>query len=201
MKRKISQASILFLLLGMCIGLSSCVKDEEAILVPKTLTEYQQQMNQFVTSEIALVDSCVVGYNQGNYMVASASSFNSYKTAYLTALTAADTTINSNYVTIAQIVATNITLSTPGKNFHGKLFISDRRSLNDSIVAANTLNSATLVGTASGQVPQAAKTAFTTAITTATTIRDASATIERQVLAADTALYVSKQTFMTAIIP
>lgn len=52
--------------------------------------------------------------------------------------------------------------------------------LHYGINTAVALNTATLVGTTTGKVPQAAKTAFTTAITTATTQRDAKTTTVTQ---------------------
>ncbi len=181
-------------------GLSSCTVDEPIVVVPKTVDQYVAQFREYVASERTNLDTCKVGYNKGNFAQISATSFNSYTTAYRTALKADSAVIVSPGVTIAQLVTANQTLAVPGKAFWGKINISDRRPLNDLIVASNALNTATVVGTTVGQVPQAAKTAFTTAIATATTTRDALTTIDRQVSDGVTALNAAKQAFTDAIV-
>jgi len=115
-------------------------------------------------------------------------------------LLAAEATLTKPELTIANIIESNKSLAVPGKAFTSSLWISDRRPLNDAIVDAETLNTTTLVGTAKGEVAQDAKTAFSTAITEAKTIRGASTTIERQVSAAVTALSEAKLAFTNAII-
>jgi len=130
----------------------------------------------------------------------SKTSFVSYSAAYLTALIADSAVIAKPNVTIAELVVANTSLSVPGKAFWGKINISDRRALNDLIVTATTLNTSAAVGSLTGNVSQAAKTAFTTAISTATTTRDALTTIDRQVADGITALNVSIKAFTDAII-
>jgi hypothetical protein len=182
------------------IGFVSCSKDRETEVIPKTLEEYKQQMSQFITSEKSITEACKIGYNKGDFKVGSTSNFTPYKTAYLSALTIADTLVNRAGVTIAEIMASNKLLTTPGKNFNGSRFISDRRPLVDPIIAAEALNTATTVGTATGQVPQDAKTAYTTAITTAKATRDATTTIDRQVTDGVKLLDQATTTFKAAII-
>lgn len=188
------------LVLLASLGFVSCSKDEETVIVPRTTEDYRLQMSEFVAFEKAVVDSCVIGYNKGNFKVSATSNFNNYKTAYLTVLNFADSVLNNDSVTISQIVAANKTLAQPGKNFNGSQFISDRRPLVDPIIAAEALNVATPIGTDPGQVPQDAKTAYTAAITAAKATRDASTTIDRQVEDGVKILDEATKTFNSAII-
>jgi len=197
----IKKISLLFLLtlLGGFV-LSSCKVDEPTIITPKTSDQYIKEFTQFVTSESATVRNCKVGYDKGNFTPVSTTSFASYKAAYLTALIADSAVIAKPNVTIAELVIANTSLAVPGKAFWGKINISDRRPLNDLIATATTLNNNAVVGSLTGNVSQAAKTAFTSAITTATTTRDALTTIDRQVTDGITALNVSIKAFTDAII-
>jgi hypothetical protein len=197
----IKKISLLFLLtlLGGFV-LSSCKVDEPTVITPKTSDQYIKEFTQFVTSESATVRNCKVGYDKGNFTPVSTTSFASYKAAYLTALIADSAVIAKPNVTIAELVIANTSLAVPGKAFWGKINISDRRPLNDLIATATTLNNNAVVGSLTGNVSQAAKTAFTSAITTATTTRDALTTIDRQVTDGITALNVSIKAFTDAII-
>ncbi|MFT3753745.1 MAG: hypothetical protein QM800_13005 [Paludibacter sp.] len=196
---KLINISKLFILLGFAIwSLNSCSADEETIIIPKTVEEYQQQMKQFVDSQIVIVKQCVIGYNKGDFK--SATNFDAYKADYLAALRTDSAIIVKPDVTIAELVAGNKLLAIPGKNFNGSLWISDRRPLNDSIIAAEALNAATLTGTTTGSVPEEAKTTFTAAIAKAKTVRSASTTIERQVNEANVTLTAAKKVFVLAII-
>ena len=199
--KHIKKISLLFLLtlLGGFV-LSSCKVDEPTIITPKTSDQYIKEFTQFVTSESATVRNCKVGYDKGNFTPVSTTSFASYKAAYLTALIADSAVIAKPNVTIAELVIANTSLAVPGKAFWGKINISDRRPLNDLIATATTLNNNAVVGSLTGNVSQAAKTAFTSAITTATTTRDALTTIDRQVTDGITALNVSIKAFTDAII-
>ena len=188
------------MILSVMIVLNSCNADEETTIIPKTLDEYKIQLSEFVVSQKIVVNDCVIGFNKGNFKVGSTSSFDSYKTAYLTVLDAAEVVLNAPDVTIERIVATNKTLAVPGKAFNSSLFISDRRTLNDSIVVSESLNTAIIVGTETNQVADSSKVSFTTAITKAKSARDASTTIERQVDEAVTALGDAKKIFIKAII-
>ncbi len=186
------------LIVSIVILFTACSSDDENVITPKTLEQYKLELSTFISSEKNIVENCVVGYNKGDFK--STTNYDAYKSAYLTALLAAEATLTKPELTIANIIEANKSLAVPGKAFTSSLWISDRRPLNDAIVDAETLNTATLVGTAKGEVAQDAKTAFSTAITEAKTIRGASTTIERQVSAAVTALSEAKLAFTNAII-
>jgi hypothetical protein len=184
-----------------CVVFNSCqTSDEPTVVVPKTLDQYKAEFGQFVDSQIVAATTCVVGYNKGNFKVTSQSKFSQYQSAYLTVLNSAKAVLAKTDLKISDIVQANTSLTTAGKNFTGSLWISDRRPLNDSITVCNTLNTATLAGTSTGQVPQDAKTTFTAAIATAVATRDAATTIDRQVKDGVTALSAAKTAFKSAII-
>jgi hypothetical protein len=204
--KKINIKSCLLLsaiLVVSVVFITSCVKDKDAEdpVIPKTMEEYKSGLLAFVSSEKALLDTCIIGYNKYDFKVASTASFTPYKTAYKLVLDTAYARLNRSGITIADIVAIDKTLSIPGKAFWGALFLSDRRPLNDSIVSSEALNAATIVGTGPGQVLQDPKTTFTAAITTAKSTRDATVTIERQIPPAITKLEDAENVFRAAIIP
>lgn len=142
-----------------------------AAIIPATIDAYVTRSKEYISAQKTLVDGSVAGYNKGEYNV-------TVRTNYSTALTAASAVAEKSGVTYDELSAALTTLIVPRTAFVP--LISDRRSLNDSIVVATALNTATTVGTAPGQVAQAAKTTFTTAITTATTARDLPATTDGQ---------------------
>jgi hypothetical protein len=164
-----------------------------AAIIPSAIGEYQTKAKTYVAAEKIFVETCSVGYNKDDYNATQ-------QTAYLAVLVAASTIVNNAASTYADISAALNTLPTPGKAFYASKFICDRRPLNDIIIVCQTLYTATVVGTAAGQVPAAAKTTFNTAITTAVTARDKATTTEGQVKAAVYALSVAKTTFIAAII-
>jgi hypothetical protein len=189
----------LSVLLALAYSFSACKSnDGEEVIVPKSLEQYKLEMTLFVASEKAIVEKCVVGYNKGDFK--STTNYDIYKAGYLEVLVAAEAVLGKTDVTIAEIVAANKTLTTPGKAFNGSLWISDRRPLNDAIVAAETLDAATLEGNEKGQAPTQAKKAFADALLLAKTVRGASTTIDRQVTEAVTKLGEAKQVFLNAII-
>jgi hypothetical protein len=196
-----SHLLIISILIIFAVILSSCNKENEEVVIPRTIEDYKLVLSQFVTSEKALLDTCVIGYNKYNFKVASTANFTPYKTAYKTVLDTAYARLNRAGITIADIVALDKTLSIPGKAFWGSLFTSDRRPLNDSIVKEEAFNAATIVGTGAGQVLQDAKTVYTAAITAAKATRDATVTIDRQVAAAIVKLEDAEKVFVAAIIP
>jgi len=195
---KKSMRYLLIVFLGICIN--SCTVDEPTSVTPKSNDQFVLQFSQFVSSEMTKVYSCKVGYDKGDFTPVSTSSFATLTNTYLASLKADSAVIAKPNVTINEIVAANNKLVVPGKAFWGKINISDRRPLNDSIVAATTLNSSTLVGASVGNVGQDAKTVFTTAIATATTSRDALTTIDRQVKTSIDLLTAAKTVFKSAII-
>ena len=195
---------LFLLLLNFTIGINSCAKDGMIEVTPKTLPEYIAQMGPFVNSELPVVRNCVVGYDKNNYSASlnavTATALTTVKAAYLVALRADSALIVSPTVTIPQLVAGNLTLGAPGKVFWTGINLCDKRPLNDAIVAANTLNTATLSGTTPGTIPLAAKTTFTTAIAAATTTRDAATTtIDRQITEAIAKLADATTVFKSAI--
>lgn len=178
----IKKIFMLFSLLGIIIGNNSCSTDEETVIVPKTLEQYKQEFSQFVSMEKEKVQNCKMGYNKGDFKYSSDSTnFNTLRVNYLDVLLAAEAVLAKPDLTIADIVNANKTLADPGKQFNSNLWISDRRPLNDAIVVAQELLTATPEGTEPGQAPAEARTAFSDAITAAKQVRDSSYTIERQV--------------------
>ena len=193
---------LFFVLTLLCgIGFSSCTVDEPIIVTPKTLDQYVTKYGTAVKAEIKFVDTCKVGYNKNNFTVVSTSSFATYRANYLAALRADSAIIFSPTVTIAQIIAGNYTLATPGKLFRAKINITDVRELNDSIVAATNFVNAAVVGTSAGNVFQADKTIFSNAIANAILTRDALTTIDRQVKTAISSLTTAKTAFKATILP
>lgn len=195
---------LLLLALILGIGVSSCTKEQVFNETPKTLEEYIAQMKPFVNAELPIVRNSVVGYDKNNYSVSlnavTATSLVLVKAAYLTALKADSALIVSPNVTIPQLVAGNQTLGAPGKVFWTGINLCDKRPLNDAVVAANALNTATLAGTTPGTVAQAAKTTFVSAIAAATTTRDAvTTTLDRQVTDAISKLADATTVFKAAI--
>jgi hypothetical protein len=198
---KIKKYLKLLLVFGILAMFGGCSSDNETISVPKPFDQYKQDYTQFVTSELTKVQKCVMGYNKGDFKYSSdTTNYHNYKVAYQTALVAAQTVLAKTDLTISDIVNSDETLAVPGKNFNSSLLISDRRPLNDAIVAAQTLLSATPVGTASGQVSADAATAYTDAITAAKKVRDTSTTIDRQVTDAVTQLNAATTIFKASII-
>ena len=187
------------LMVSLVIWSSSCTKDEEAAQ-PKSVEEHRQELTLFATTEKAMVDSTVIGYDKGNFMVASTSKFASQKAAYLKVLDTALALVVRPNITMKNITDTYKSFGVPGQAFHNSLFISDRRPLNDLVVECELLNASTAVGTATGQVSEAAKADFTKAIADAKKTRDLITNIDRQIAEGVTILTTAKQTFEAAII-
>jgi hypothetical protein len=205
MKKMTNQYShiALSILIAALVTLSACTKDRngEDPVILKTTEDYQTALLSLVSSEKVLLDTCIIGYNKFDFKVASTANFTPYKTAYKTVLDTAYARLNRAGITIAAIVAIDKTLSIPGKSFRDNLFLSDRRVLNDSIVAEEAFNASVIVGTGPGQVLQGPKTTFTSAITAAKSTRDASVTIDRQIPPAIQKLDDAEAVFRSAIIP
>lgn len=195
---KTSKIFSLVLIFSLTFSLWSCAGEEETVIIPKTLEQYKQEMLDFVNSQIVIVDNTVVGYNKGDFR--SATNYEPYTTAYKARLSTALANLQKDGLTIAQVVQINTSLSVDGKNFQSNLYISDRRPLNDVIVECEALDVATAEGTAAGQAPAAAKTAFLNAITAAKVVRNATTTIDRQVTDEVTKLNAAKLAFQNAIV-
>jgi len=200
MKRiSLNQILPVLLILAFTAGISSCTKDE-TLIVQKTLEERKLELKQFAAADTFMVNHTVIGYDKGNFMVASTSKFASYKSSYLTKLNAAIAIADNPDATMKMVLDAFKSFGVPGQAFQRSLFISDRRPLNDIYVTCSALRDATLVGTAVGQVSQADKDTFTAAINRAKTWRDLSTTIERQVTDEVKLLNDAKTVFEAAII-
>lgn len=187
------------LLAAFVISIVGCTTDEAGtVIIPKTVEQYKSEFAAFVSSEKTKVETCVVGFDKGNFRTSS--KFDAIKADYLTVLNAAELVLAKSYITIPDIINADKTLATPGKAFAAEYYLTDRRALNDSIVAYEALNTATPAGTEVGQVPTADKTTFTTAITTAKTTRSLISAIDRQVKEATEKLYAAKLAFKAAIV-
>ncbi|MCU0474382.1 MAG: hypothetical protein MUC93_13640 [Bacteroidales bacterium] len=184
------------LFLGFVAGFTACSSDEE--IIPKTLEEYQTELSAIITSEIAKVQNCVVGYDKGNFK--SELLFADYRYNYMSALVSAEATLAKPDLTIVDIVAANKAIAVPGKAFNDNLYISDRRPIHELIVICDTLIAHTPEGIAVGQAPAAERNTFIAAISRAKTIRSTSTTIERQVLEAVEVLNQALTVFQSAII-
>ncbi len=196
---RLSRAVILVLSVAAIALFPGCMADEgETEIIPKTLEQYRRELSDFIAGEKSKAETCVVGYNKGDFKTAA--TFDATRSAYLAALTAAEAALDKPGLTVSDMVAINKTLAVPGKAFVSNLWISDRRPLNDAIVAAEELNANTPEGTNKGEAPAAAKTAFTDAIGKARAVRGSSYTIERQVTEAVENLAAAKQAFQNAII-
>jgi hypothetical protein len=182
--------------LAIVISATSCQKDE--VVVPKTLEEYKTELSSLVTSEKTKVENCVVGYDKGNFK--GETNFQDYKYNYMLELVAAEEVLAKPDLTIADIVAANKALTSPGNDFNSSLFISDRRPLQEEIVYCDTLRVHTPEGTETGQAPAAARNTFIAAISDAKSVRDRSTTIDRQVSEAVDALKQSLVDFQNSII-
>jgi hypothetical protein len=184
----------------ICIGFSACtMKDELTVIPPKSLEEYKIQMTEFLDKEKMTVDSAKVGYNKNNFKTKTDSTTN--KGIYLAAIEAAKAIVSKADVKIAEIATADKSLSTAGKAFWAALWLSDRRELNDSIMAATALNNSIIAGSLAGQVLNDAKTAFSTAISKATSTRGATLSVDMQIKTAISLLSDAKKTFQAAVIP
>ena len=144
-------------------------------IIPLDFNAFLSKSKAYVTAQKALVEASVAGFNKGDYMPLT-------RTNYLTVILAANDSVNKAGISHVSISKALTNMIAPKAAFLP--FVADHRPLNDTIVLAETLNPTFIVGTAKGQVVTAAKTAFTTAITTAKTARDNVALTEGATLAA-----------------
>lgn len=185
-------------MLIVLVGAFACSADDETVINPKTLEQYKQEHLEFVTSQLDLVNNCVLGYNKGDFRLVS--SYDSYTSNYRSVLEAALVVLNDPEVTITDIALMNKTLATPGKAFINALYISDRRPIHELVLTCEALHAATEEGSAVGQASPEAKAVFATAIDDAKTARDAITTVERQVTEAVDELNQAKTAFEAAIV-
>ena len=169
----------LILLIG--IGFSACT--EEETVVPKTVEEYLDELSIIVSTEKAAVENCVVGYNKGDFKVFEEADFDTVTNRYMDSLLLAEEIMATPNVTIEDLVYANWALTTPGDEFWSRVFISDRRPLQEVIVYCDTLRVNTPVGTEPGQAPYKADSIFGAAISVAKYWRNLASTIDLQVAA------------------
>lgn len=186
-----------FLLLTVVVLMGACSTDEETVIVPKTLEQYKQELQAFVTSQITFIDNCVVGYNKGDFR--SSTNYEPYSTAYKAKLLAVLTTLDKPDLAITDIVSAYKSFADEGKLYQAEIFISDRRPLHELIVACEALNTATPDGSAPGNVNPADRAPFVDAITAAKAKRSASALVQRQVQEEVDKLNAAKTAFENAI--
>ncbi|MDO9633577.1 MAG: hypothetical protein Q7J05_00855 [Paludibacter sp.] len=177
----------------------ACTMEEETVIIPKTLEQYKQEFQEFVTSQIDFVDNCVNGYNKGDFR--STINYGPYTTNYKTKLVAALAVLDKADLKIEDIAKAYTTFAAEGKLYQAEIFISDRRPLHELIVACDALNTATPDGSSSGSVNPADRVPFAAAIAAAKVKRTATALVERQVQEEVDKLNAAKQAFESAIIP
>ena len=185
-----------FTILG--IVFTGCEMERETEITPKTLEQYKADLSGIVSSEKAIVENCVVGYNKGDFR--NETLFPEYTADYLAALVAAEAVLAKPDLTIADIMAANYDLSSPGKLFNDELFISDRRPIHELIIYCDTLRVHTPIGTEAGSAPQEAHDQFNAAIVEAKGVRSRGTTIERQVTEAVDKLNPELEIFENAIV-
>jgi hypothetical protein len=186
------------LIIGIGIGFVACDADSEDEVIPKTLDEYKTELSDLITSEKAIVQKCIVGYNKGDFK--DGTLFTDYTYNYMAALVEAEKILAKPDLTIANVMTANKLISPSGKLFNDNLFISDRRPLNNLIGVCDTLYVHTPEGNQPGMAPAEARSQFKSDISAAKTVRDRSSTIERQVTEAVEELTKDLATFKMAII-
>jgi len=174
------------LLIKMAVDtLTKAKKTFIAAIIPANIADFVSRSKAYVTTEKNKVESSVAGYNQGEYPALT-------RTNYLNVVLAAYDAVNSATPAYEVISLTLTNMIAPKAAFLP--FIADHRSLNDTILLAETLSPTFVIGTAKGQVVSAAKTTFTTAITTAKTARE---TVSLTVGATNAARYKMGQAIFT----
>lgn len=186
----------LILLMGM--GFSACTEKEA--VVPKTVEDYKNELNNIVSSDKAAVENCVVGYNKGDFKVAEASNFDTVTNRYMDSLLLAQEIMANPNVSIDELVYANYAITVPGDEYWNRVFISDRRPLQEEIVYCDTLRVNTPVGTDTGQAPYEADSIFGAAISQAKSWRNLASTIDRQVISEVDSLHQELLIYEEAII-
>jgi hypothetical protein len=168
------------LILIMAIGFSAC--EEDAEIVPKTLEQYKSEFSDLVSSEIEAVENCERAYGIGDFYTTE-EVFDSVTSVYLDSLLVAEEVLAQVDVTIADIILANENLTIAGNVFNGKIYKSDRTSLNELIVECEGMRDTTQVGYYYSQCPPLADSIFGVAIEWASFWRGTITTLERQVTA------------------
>lgn len=153
----------------MLIGFSACEKEETVEEI--TVEEYKNELSLLVSSEKEIVQNTTLGYNVGE-IFASDSVFDVITGDYLDSLIVAEGIISIPDVTFEELYYANFAITAVGRRFHGKVFIADKRALNDLIGECDTLRTNTPVGDGPGEAPFEADSVFGVAISEAMIIRN-----------------------------
>ena len=183
----------------VAIALTFYSCDSDSDVVPKTLEQYKAEMDAIVMSEKEIVGNCVMGYDKGNFRVDTVLYLES-TADYMKALEMADSILAMDGLTIADVMDANYIITKPGDVFNDNVWISDRRPLDNTIKECETLQKNTPEGNEPGMAPVEAHERFTSAISSAKSVRGRSTTIDRQVSEAVTKLDEERTIFQDSII-
>jgi len=148
-----------------------------------------------INNATTLMGSKTVGTAVGNVPQAA-------KDAFQAAITAATAVNNNVNATQAQVDAQIMALEAATTAFNNAVIKEvNKTALTTAISNATALMGSKTVGTAVGNVPQAAKTAFQAAITAATAVKDNVNATQAQVDAQVTALAAATTAFNNSVIP
>lgn len=192
-------STVLLTSLILLMGIGFACTEEEMVM-PKTVEDYLDELSIIVSTEKAAVENCVVGYNKGDFKVFEAALFDTVTNRYMDSLLLAEEIMADPSVTIEELVYANWALTTPGNEFRSKVFISDRRPLQELIVYSDTLRVNTPVGTGPGMAPYESDSIFGAAISEAKYWRNLATTIDRQVAAEVDSLNQELDKYKNAII-
>ena len=172
---------------------------EEETVIPRDVQEYLDDLSIIVETEKAAVQTCEVGYNKGDFKVFEEMDFDTVTNRYLDSLIRAEEIMAIPGVTIEELMYANRAITVPGDEFHARVFISDRRPLQEAIVFCDTLRVNTPVGAEAGQAPHEADSIFKVAIDEAKYWRNLATTIDRQVAAETDSLNQELAVYQAAI--
>ena len=176
------KSTILLAILVLFLGIVTACTEEE-LVDPKTVEEYLEELNIIVATEKAAVENCVIGYNKGDFKPFEEADYDTVTNRYMDSLLLAEEIMANPDVTIEELMYANWAITDPGYEFWTRVFISDRRPLQEVIVYCDTLRVHTPVGTESGHAPYLADSIFGAAIAEAKYWRNLATTIDRQVAA------------------
>jgi len=182
----------------MGIGFTACTEQET--VDHKTVEEYLDELSILVSTEKTAVENCVVGYNKGDFKVFEEAVYDTVTNRYMDSLLLAEEIMANPDVTIEDLFYANWAITIPGKEFWSRVFISDRRPLQEVIVYCDTLRVNTPVGTEPGMAPHEADSIFGAAIAEAKYWRNLATTIDRQVAAEADSLNQELDIYKDAII-
>ena len=171
--------------------LNTAITTFQAAIIPASIDVYVQNSGQYIAAQKSIVQNSIEGYNIGEYLT-------TLRTNYLNAILSAETIVNTQGVTYLQLSTSLNAMVNPRNTFIPN--VADKRSLNDSIVIAETYNNFVVTGSSAGQVSQSDKVVFNAAIISAKSVRDNAGSIDGNVKKAIYNLYLAKTTFNSAIL-